>query len=110
MTNKKFNEIYIACMRELYENAEHISGKRGNFDELLAGATVDERGKKWIPFDEYYIDDDKFREIFEKHCGMHVKGVSRYVRNGFSMHIYLGASPTTNRENWEALKKNLEDK
>ena len=105
MTNKKFDQIYMACMRELYENAEHISGKRGNFDELVANTTVDEKGKKWIPFDEYYIDYDKFNEIFEKHCGLRVKGVNRHVRNGFSMHIYLGASPTSSRENWEKLKK-----
>lgn len=104
MKKNKLEEIYFACMRELYANAIGLDGKAGDFDELLKNATIDEEGRKHIPFMDYYLDREEFEKITEKHYGKSVKKLSKLERNWLSMNIHLGASPTSYKEGWEERK------
>jgi len=104
MKKNKLEEIYLACMRELFANAEGLDGNAGNFDELVKNATIDEEGRKHIPFMEYYLDKEKFEAIAAKHYGKSVKGLSAFDKRRLSIEIHLGASPTCNKEIWEEKK------
>lgn len=103
MKQKKLEDIYFACMRELYQNSIGLDGKPGDFDYLLESANLNERGEMVIPFMEYYIPLYKFQEIVDKHIP---KKASKYDRYSLKNSIYLGASPTSCKERWEE-KKNL---
>lgn len=104
MTRKKLEDIYFECMRDLYRNSIGLDGKPGDFDYLLENATILENGIKEIPFMDYYIPDDKFQEIVEKHIP---KKASKYDRYSLKSSIYLGASPTSCKERWEERRGNL---
>ena len=103
MTRKKLEDIYFECMRDLYRNSTGLDGKPGDFDYLLENATILENGIKEIPFMDYYIPDEKFREIVDKWIP---KKANKYERNALFSSVYLGASPTSCKERWEE-RKNL---
>ncbi len=100
------NQIYWNCIRELYETSEHLSGVKVDFDKIYSEAPLNEEGKKVINYDEYYLDRVVFEDIVKKHIGK----LPEWKRKGISGLIYLGSSPTCNKETWDKLKKNLEDK
>ena len=100
------NQIYWNCIRELYETSEHISGVKVDFDKIYNEAPLNEDGRKVINYDEYYLDRVVFEDIVKKHIGK----LPELKRKGISGLIYLGSSPTCNKETWDKLKKNLEDK
>ena len=105
MKNKD-EQIYWNCIRELYETSEHISGVKVDFDKIYSEAPLDEEGRKVINYDEYYLDRVVFEDIVNKHIGK----LPEWRRKGLSVLIYLGSSPTCNKETWDELKKNLVDK
>ena len=100
------NQIYWNCIRELYETSEHLSGVKVDFDKIYSEAPLDEDGRKVINYDEYYLDRVVFEDIVKKHIGK----LPEWKRKGISGLIYLGSSPTCNKETWDKLKKNLENK
>ena len=100
------NQIYWNCIRELYETSEHLSGVKVDFDKIYSEAPLNEEGKKVINYDEYYLDRVVFEDIVKKHIGK----LPEWKRKGISGLIYLGSSPTCNKETWDKLKKNLENK
>lgn len=100
------NQIYWNCIRELYETSEHISGVKVDFDKIYSEAPLNEDGRKVINYDEYYLDRIVFEDIVKKHIGK----LPEWKRKGISGLIYLGSSPTCNKETWDKLKKKLEDK
>ena len=100
------NQIYWNCIRELYETSEHISGVKVDFDKIYNEAPLNEDGRKFINYDEYYLD----RVVFEEIANKYISKLPEWKRKGLSMQIYLGSSPTSNKERWDELKKNLENK
>lgn len=83
----KDEEILFDIYRELYANSEPV----GDFDQLLKNATINERGEKVIPFNDYQISDDKMEEIIKKH----LKGnkITKLKQNQFRFSVLMGCSP-----------------
>ena len=102
----KVEQIYWNCIRELYETSEHISGVKVDFDKIYNEAPLNEDGRRVINYDEYYLDRVVFEDIVNKHIGK----LPEWRRKGLCLLIYLGSSPTCNKDVWNGLKKNLEDK
>lgn len=95
---------YTECMQELYANAIGFDGKPGDFDALLKNFTIDKFGRKVISMDDYYISTEKFEEIIQKHLSD--KKLRPYERKALSNELYLGATPTCNKEKWEIAREN----
>lgn len=100
--------IYTECMQELYANAVGFDGKPGDFDELLKNFTIDQFGRKVIQMDNYYISEEKLDEIINKH--MSNKKLRPYERKALSHELYLGATPTCNKEKWEIARENYSNR
>jgi hypothetical protein len=84
---KKEEKLILNCFRELYKK----STPSGDFDSLMENATINERGEKEIPMDDYIIDRELFKEIVDKYKNK-IKG-PEYRKRAFSTTIYLGCSP-----------------
>lgn len=104
MTRKKLEDIYFECMRDLYRNSIGLDGKQGDFDYLLENATILENGLKEIPFMDYYIPDEKFKEILDKWIP---KNATKYEQNILLSNICMGASPTSCEERWMKKRDNI---
>ena len=76
------------CYRELFAKSEPPA----DFDELVANATINERGEKVIPFMNYEIDNDLLLEIIDKHSK---RLRTKWKRQRFIGTILLGCSPKT---------------
>ena len=96
-TQHKFDNAVLECYRELYANSTGLNGEVGDFDKLVESATINDKGRKVIPCDDYYIPKDKYNEIVDKHK----KGLPKTLRYSFSVSINLGCSPNTCKKNWE---------
>jgi len=83
---KKEDVLFLDCFRELFAK----STPKGDFDELLANATINERGEKVIPFMDYEIDDGLLHDIIEKYT---IQVKPRWKRIGFKNGVLLGPSP-----------------
>jgi len=85
-SEKKEEQLMLDCYRELFAK----SNPKGDFDKLMAEATINKRGEKEIPFDDYEIDDGLLREIIDKYAKqVHPK----WKRLRFRNTIFLGCSP-----------------
>ena len=85
MTDKE-DRLIMDCYRELFANSE----PKADFDELVANATINERGEIEIPFMEHEIDDTLLQEIIDKYAK---KLRAKWQRAGFRNSILLGCSP-----------------
>jgi len=85
MTEKKKRELIMDTYRKLYKAAG------GDFDTLLANATIDEDGRKEIPFMDYELKDEIFEKILEEQIKKYK--VPKSLIKRFRQQIYLGASP-----------------
>ena len=85
MTEKKKQELIIDTYRKLFKAAG------GDFDTLLANATINEEGKKEIPFMDYELEDGVFENILSEQ--IRIFKVPKSLINRFKSQIYLGASP-----------------
>jgi hypothetical protein len=103
--NNKFLPIYLAekeyrktmetgdtkilydIYRDMYANSE----PKGDFDELLKNAAINERGEKDIPFLDYEIAEEKVEEIFIKH--LRGKKITKLKQHCFRQAVILGCSP-----------------
>lgn len=88
---KKLNwqQIIHDTYVELYKNAE----PQADFNELIANATVNDRGEKVIPFNDYKIYPgvmDSIIDYFEKEYKM-----NKAQRSQYELVIYLGCSPVS---------------
>jgi len=95
MTNKKEEQLMLDCYKELFNK----STPSADFDELVKNATINERGEKEIPFNNYEIDDTLLHKIIEKYAKQ-VKPKWKELR--FNNTILLGCSPKS--KNLEKLK------
>ena len=82
----KEEKLLWDCFRELYDESEPI----GDFDELVANATINEIGEKVIPFDDYEIDDGLLHNIVDKYSKQ-IK--PKWRSTAFRSQIFLGPSP-----------------
>lgn len=90
---KRLQQLIEDCYRELYRESEPSA----NFDELIEKAPLDEMGRKIIDYENYYLADEKFKEIAEKYKSK--MKMNRYEENSFNLAIYLGATPTSTKQN-----------
>ena len=83
---KKFHDI----MRELYLKATPSA----DWDKMLEEAPIMEDGRKFIDYENHYLDSDQMSEIVDRH----LKGMRKYNQRDLRFLIYLGASPTSRKE------------
>lgn len=91
MDMKKLELALFDCYRELFANSTPV----GDFDKLVENATINERGQKEIPFNDYEISEDKFKEIIKEILAKHK--VPKRLHKSFSVAIHLGCSPRFKR-------------
>jgi hypothetical protein len=83
-------ELALAeCYRRLFKQ----STPSADFDELCENATIDEHGRKHIPFNDYELEEDKFDQIIMEVIREFKVKPSR--RQAFTATILLGCSPKT---------------
>ena len=83
---KKEEKLMMDCYRELFEKSEPSA----DFDELVANATLNKRGQKVIPFDDYEIDDSLLHEIIDRYTK---RLKPKWKQTAFKSSILLGCSP-----------------
>jgi hypothetical protein len=87
MKQNKIDDALFDCYRELFAN----STPKGDFDKLVEEATINERGQKVIPFDNYELAEERFQEIIVATLKKHK--VPKSLHESFSVAIHLGCSP-----------------
>ena len=87
MNNKKLESIMWDIYRVLYKN----STPSADFDELVAKATINERGQKVIDFMAYSIDHKLLEELMETELKKH--RISKWDKGMIRSSIWLGCSP-----------------
>ena len=92
MKQNKIDDALFDCYRELFAN----STPKGDFDLLVESATINDRGQKEIPFDNYEISEEKFQEIIKETLTKHK--VPKRLHQSFSVAIHLGCSPRFSRK------------
>ena len=93
MAKKTVNEAILDLYRELYRK----STPSADFDELVANAELDENGRKIIPYMDYYIDDDEFVSIVNKHLKRYHRRDSGFLKT-LEFEAYLGCGPTSHKK------------
>jgi len=89
MTDKKFKEILF----EMYRRSFAASTPKGDWDELLANAEVNEEGQKIIPFNDYECEIEVMEDIVnDVLTEYNVRGTDIAI---FKYNFYLGCSPKT---------------
>lgn len=86
MKRLSIEERYIACLDELYLS----STPSVSFKTLFETATINEEGKKIIPYNEHSLKADVFDIILKKHS---LRIRNKEVRKKFEFDIMLGPSP-----------------
>jgi hypothetical protein len=81
---------------ELYRRSFASSTPKGDFDELMRNATINEFGQKEIPYLDYECEEEVMEEIFES--VMKEFKVPLIRRKAFRFNFYLGCSPKTKRK------------
>lgn len=93
MGRKSLTDVVLDIYRELYKNATPSA----DFDKLVEQASVDQRGRKVIPYMNCYLDKDKYEKIVDK-------WIKRYRRrgeaftNGIKFEAYLGCGPSYSKK------------
>ena len=103
-TNKINNNMYSELKNkddkicwEIYRLLFAAASPPADFDELVKNATIDEHGKKHIPFMEYEIDE-RVMDIIIAYT-LKEKKVKKDQWQKFKNIIYLGCSPKTRQNN-----------
>ena len=91
-SNKKLVKIIFDILRELYAN----STPQGDFDELVANATIMDDGRKKIPFDDYEIEENLMVSIVNKH--INENHLTKREKDIVKFEVYLGPSPKSKNE------------
>lgn len=85
---ERLKNLVLDTYRELYKNCTTPV----DFDELVENATVDEEGKKVIPYDKYYIPKALYNEIVDRN--MNKMRLTKQEKTSFRFEMYLGCGPT----------------
>lgn len=83
-------------LHELYRRAFDQSTPKGDFDQLMENAEINQWGQKVIPYMDYECEEEVLQNIFESVMKEFRVPVPR--RKAFSFHFYLGCSPKTKRK------------
>lgn len=90
MKAKKTDEdALMECYTRIYAAAEPPAV----FSELLANATIDERGMKHIPFDNYLISTKDMETIIDEVIKEYK--IKPWKKQAFKNTLWLGATPRT---------------
>lgn len=89
---ERLKDLLMDTYRELYEN----STPSVDFDLLVETAEVTEDGIKVIPYQDYYIDEDKYKEIVNKNIAK--MKMTKAEENEFRMVAFLGCGPSTSKK------------
>lgn len=81
-------EVANDMLRQMYNEAEPPR----DYDELLENP--EEAEDEW--YQNHYLDGDRVQEIFDEHCEKH--NITESERTPLSIHVIMGASPTSNKE------------
>lgn len=84
----KESKIIWEIYRKLYEAATPSA----DFDELVANASVNDRGQKEIDFNSYKLDEKVFHEIMEDEINKH-KRLPKWKKQMIRNTLLLGCSP-----------------
>lgn len=89
----KEDKILLKIYQDLYK----ASTPSVDFDELLANASLNQRGQKAIDFNAYEISEKEFNEILESN----LKGVRepKYRKQMYRNTVIMGCSPKFKKEN-----------
>ena len=93
--SSKLSKIIMETYTELYANCTTPV----DFDLLVESSPRDENGKRMIPYEDYFIDENLFEEIVRRKIKQyHIK---KHDQGSFRFAIYMGCSPTTIQEEKE---------
>jgi hypothetical protein len=87
-TNKEELAL-LECYRRLFKQATPSA----DFDLLCENATLDEQGRKIIPFLDYELEDGKFKQTLSEVIKEYK--IKPLRRKAFEITILLGCSPKT---------------
>jgi hypothetical protein len=99
-TDEELWEICVDIYNELYEQATPSA----DFSELKEGKfNMEEDNDDSHPYKDYYLEEDRQREIISKHCEKHDLG--EMEKNQVSTEIHLGCSPVGTKKAWRGEEK-----
>lgn len=81
-------------LHEMYRRAFAASTPKGDFDELLANASINEFGQKVIPYNDYQCDHSVMEKIVED--VLKENRIPKWRRQSFKNTFMLGCSPKSN--------------
>jgi len=90
MTREQKNENILT---EMYRRSFAASTPKGDFDELMANATINEFGQKVIPYMDYKCKHEVMEQIVED--VLKENKVPKWRHQGFKNAFMLGCSPKT---------------
>jgi hypothetical protein len=76
---------------EIYRRLFAAATPTGDFYELVRNATINERGEKEIPYNDYELDADEYEKIVDS--TIKEFKVPTYRRSAFRIQAYLGCGP-----------------
>lgn len=88
-SSKKIKDIVWDIYRDLYAHSE----PQGDFDMLVDNAPIMDDGRKYIPYDDYEIEQDVMMEIINRHLSLHK--LRKIDKQSIRASILLGCSPKT---------------
>jgi hypothetical protein len=85
------------ALYEMYRRSYAVSTPVGDFDKLLAEATLNEKGQKIIPFENYECEEDVMDKIVHE-------VIKEYKIKGYNavkaeVSFWIGCSPMSKRTN-----------
>jgi hypothetical protein len=89
--DKKYNDAVMTCYIELYKQ----STPSADFQELMDNATINDRGQKEIPFNDYEIEEKLFDSVIDSVIKKYK--FKNWEARGLKNSILLGCSPKFKR-------------
>ena len=84
---EKLTDLIMDTYRELYWNCTTPV----SFDELVENAEIESDGRKYIPYQKYFIHESLSKEIIK--CNMRKMQMSEYEKKCFQFEMALGCGP-----------------
>lgn len=85
--DKKIDEVMTSIYTELFA----VSEPSVSWNYLLESAELNERGLKIIPYNDYQIDQEIYKEIVKRH--LKELKIPKWRKEAISRGILLGCSP-----------------
>lgn len=98
-TDDELWEICLDIYNELYENAT----PQADFNQLKEEKFHKEKGDDPSPYRDYFLEEEKQKEIIQKHIDKH--DLSEHESSKVRTEIHLGCSPVWSKEAWRGGEK-----